>query len=98
MKKNRPVNDKKVTENPYVAPIFGDFHGFPPVFINVSESEVLRDDSYLLYTKLQEQNVKVRMLCRNKVMHAYLIQAMLPEARSDLRKVNDFITEVFKAK
>lgn len=28
---------KEVIKNPYGSPLFGDFHGFPPVFINVSE-------------------------------------------------------------
>lgn len=28
---------KEVIKNPYGSPLFGDFHGFSPVFINVSE-------------------------------------------------------------
>ena len=88
------TEDKEVIENPYGSPLFGDFHGFPPVFINVSESEVLRDDSYLLKKKLDEQGVKTRILSRNKMMHAYLVQAMLPEAKCDLKEVKNFIKEV----
>lgn len=88
------TEDKEVLENPYGSPLFGDFHGFPPIFINVSESEVLRDDSYLLKKKLDEQGVKTRILSRNKMMHAYLIQAMVPEAKCDLKEVKKFIKEV----
>lgn len=88
------TEDREIIENSYGSPLFGDFHGFPPVFINVSESEVLRDDAYLLKKKLDEQEVKTRILSRNKMLHAYLIQTMLPEAKYDLLEVKKFIKEV----
>mgnify|MGYP002764889396 FL=1 len=88
--------DANVIENPYGAPIFGDFHGFPPILINVSGSEVLRDDAYLLNKKLQKQGVTTKVLCRKNAMHAYLVQTMLPEAKQDLLKVKRFIEDVFE--
>lgn len=90
--------EKDVIENPYGAPVFGDFHGFPPVFINVSDSEVLRDDAYLLYRKLKKHGVTTKVLRRKGMMHAYLIQAMIPEAKRDLQEVKKFVTKVFETK
>lgn len=90
--------DRTVFENPYGAPLYGDFHGFPPVFINVSKSEALKDDAYLLNEKLQDQGVITKLLERENVMHAYLIQAMLPEARRDLKEVRTFLVNTIMKK
>ena len=46
--------DKKVLTNPIAAPYYGDYTGCPPVELWVSDSEVLRDDSYILFEKLKE--------------------------------------------
>lgn len=47
--------------NPYISPLFGDYAGFPPTYIQVGENEVLLDDSVMLYRKLLEANVSVKL-------------------------------------
>ena len=43
--------------DPYISPLFGDFHGFPPVYIQVGENEILLDDSLRLYKNLIKAGV-----------------------------------------
>ena len=90
------TEEKNVVEDPYGAPLFGDFQGFPPVFLNASDSEVLLDDSVMMYRKLKKQGVKVKMSRRAGMMHGYLFLPMLPEAKRDLKAVTQFIGECFE--
>lgn len=47
--------------DPYISPLFGNYEGFPPTYIQVGENEVLLDDSVMLYRKLLDVNVSVRL-------------------------------------
>lgn len=47
--------------NPYVSPLFGDFTGFPPVYIQVGENEILLSDTLRLHKKMVEANVSVKL-------------------------------------
>ena len=48
--------DRDLTD-PYISPLFGNFHGFPPVYIQVGENEILLDDSLRLYKNLIKAGV-----------------------------------------
>ncbi len=48
-------------KNPFISPLFGEFTGFPPTYIQVGENEILLSDSLRLHQKLVEANVSVRM-------------------------------------
>ena len=52
---------KEKLNDPFISPLFGDYEGFPPVYIHVGENEVLLDDSVMLYRKLLHANVSVRL-------------------------------------
>ena len=52
---------KEKLNDPFISPLFGDYEGFPPVYIQVGENEVLLDDSVMLYRKLLHANVSVRL-------------------------------------
>lgn len=43
--------------SPLVSPVFADFTGFPPVYIQVGDNEILLDDSQMLYNQLLKYNV-----------------------------------------
>ena len=77
--------DKKVICNPVAAPYYGDFSGCTPIELWVSDSEVLRDDSYLLFEKLKEQKVPVRLYVRSGMMHTWLVIPEFPESKKDLK-------------
>lgn len=48
-------------KNPFISPLFGDYAGFPPTYIQVGENEVLLDDSVMLYQKLLKANASVKL-------------------------------------
>ncbi|MED9905043.1 MAG: alpha/beta hydrolase [Lachnospiraceae bacterium] len=54
-------DEKQDLENPYISPLFGDFEGFPPVYIQVGENEILLSDSVELHKRMVKANVSVRM-------------------------------------
>lgn len=47
--------------DPYISPLYGDFHGFPPVYIQVGENEILLDDSLRLYKNLIKSGVSAHI-------------------------------------
>lgn len=54
-------DEKQDLENPYISPLFGNFEGFPPVYIQVGENEILLSDSVELHKRMVKANVSVRM-------------------------------------
>ena len=48
-------------EDPFISPLFGDYEVFPPTYIQVGGNEILLDDSVMLYKKLLESNVSVKL-------------------------------------
>ena len=48
-------------KNPYISPLYGDFTGFPPVYIQVGDNEILLSDSLNLHKRMVEANVSVRI-------------------------------------
>lgn len=48
-------------ENPLVSPIFGDFSGFPPMYIQCGSSELLAEDSMRLAEKAAASGAKVEL-------------------------------------
>lgn len=77
--------------NPYAAPLYGDFTGFPPIYIAVSDSEYLYDDSLEFYKKLQTSNVTSQFDVYHKKMHAFQVIPVLPEAKRALKNAKSFI-------
>ncbi|MCM1089372.1 MAG: alpha/beta hydrolase [Butyrivibrio sp.] len=47
--------------NPLISPLFGDFGGFPPTYIQAGENEILLSDSKRLYQALLEAKVSVKL-------------------------------------
>ena len=52
---------KELLKDPMVSPLFGDFEGFPPTYIQVGDQEILQSDSVLLYKKMQQAGVNVTL-------------------------------------
>lgn len=79
--------DQAVAHDPLAAPYYGDFAGCPPICLWASESEVLRDDSLILFEKLQKAGRPCRLYLRDRMIHTWLIIPYIPEARRDLKTV-----------
>ncbi len=57
--------------NPLISPLFGNFEGFPPVYIQVGSNEILLDDSNMLYKKLLKANVSVKLDLFKGMWHVF---------------------------
>jgi acetyl esterase/lipase len=78
--------------NPLVSPVYADLTGLPTLFIQVSDSEVLLDDSRRLVENASKAGVKATLRIWPGVPHGWQIfAAFLPEARDALREASDFI-------
>ena len=76
--------DEKVTKDPKAAPYYGDFTGCTPVALWASETEVLLDDSLIMFEKLKEQGVVTKLYLRDGMMHTWMIVPNFAESKKDL--------------
>jgi acetyl esterase/lipase len=96
---NRALNPRPLylgdnrPEDPMVSPINGDLTGLPPLYIQVSDSEMLLDDSLRLARRGHTYNVEVTVDIWRKVPHVWQIFGFLPEAAEALEKSARFLRE-----
>lgn len=81
------ANDLEYLRQPTISPLYGDFSGLPPVFFSVSDTEVLLDDSKVLYEKLKKQGHQTKLDIRHGVCHAFQVFTAMPEAKQALAVV-----------
>jgi len=96
---NRAINPRPMylgenaPEDPMVSPINGDFTGLPPLYIQVSDSEMLLDDSLRLARRGHTYDVEVTVDLWHKVPHVWQIFGFLPESSEALEKSARFLRE-----
>ena len=77
-----------------ISPSFADFTGMPPLFLNVSRSEMLRDDCILLEAKIKAAGVRTRLSTWDDMPHAFSVMTtFLPEARVSITELVRFLSE-----
>lgn len=78
--------------NPLVSPIFADFHGFPPLLIQVSSDEVLLDDGIMLAEKSKADGVDVTLKVWDGLWHVWqVVGDAIPESRIAFEEVRAFL-------
>ena len=78
--------------DPRISPLFGDFHGAPPVFLQVAGTEILRDDAVRIAARLQSQGGEVQCDQWGNLPHVWqYFHGWLPEARTALAQTARFI-------
>jgi len=88
-------NKSEDVNNPLVSPLYGDFTGCSPVYLFASHSEVLYDDSILMYGKLKKDNVPVSMYLRKNVVHTWLVIPSIGESKKDLKLFKKLVDIAF---
>ena len=79
--------------DPLVSPIHGEFHGLPPLYVQVSDSEMLLDDSLRLARRCHIYNVDTQVDIWRKTPHVWQLFAFLPESRQALEKAGAFLRD-----
>jgi monoterpene epsilon-lactone hydrolase len=80
-------------KNPLVSPIYGEYQGLPPMYVLVSDSEMLLDDSLRLARRAQLFNVIVRVDIWRRVPHVWTAMPFLPESKDGLQRAGKFISQ-----
>jgi len=78
-------------EDPLASPMLGDLAGLPPLYVSVSEDEVLYDDSIEFAQRATNAGVAVELEILDHVPHVHTFWAgNLPEADSTIRRVAEW--------
>lgn len=85
--------DGQDLENPLVSPLNGDFAGFPPVYIQVGDNEILLSDSKRLYQRLLRANVSAHLEVFKGMWHVFQM-APFRTAYEAMDKNAEFIFEI----
>jgi len=80
-------------KNPYISPLFGNFEGFPPTYIQVGENEILLSDSLRLHQALADANVSVKIDTYSGMWHVFQMSPV-KAARDAMDKNAEFIYDI----
>lgn len=84
--------------DPRASPLAAAFPDPPPVFLQFSETEILRDDSLRLAAKLRAAGGDVSLDQWPHAPHVWVIfERYVPEAREGLMRAADFVNALFDA-
>lgn len=82
-------------KDPYISPLFGEFHGIPPTYIQVSDAETILDDSLRLAKKMRQDGCDVNIQVWNDCMHVWqFLGGIMPEANRAISKIGEFIVSL----
>ena len=88
--------DESNLTNPLVSPVHGDFHGFPPLLIQVGSEEILLDDSTLLAEKARSAGVDVTLKIWDGMWHVWqALGGLIPENRKTFEEIGQFVQGQF---
>ena len=73
------------------SPLFGDYHGFPPLLFQVGSEEVLLDDTLRAAARAHEAGVSVEAEIWKHMAHVFLAQHTLPQAAAAAKRIVQFI-------
>ncbi len=85
--------DTEYLQNPEISPLFGDFTGFPPTYIQVGELEVLMSDSTMLQKKMSKDGVSVSLDTYKNMWHVFQM-GPFKTAVEAIQKCGEFIYSV----
>ena len=82
--------------DPYISPVFGDYHGFPPMFFTAGTHEMLLDDTLRIAEKLKACGVPVTCELQPGMFHIYVVFArFVPEGKISYQRLLTFIRDNF---
>ena len=78
--------------DPVVSPVFGDLSGLPPLLVQASEAEMLRDDSRRYVNKATAAGSPVTLQTWHHMVHVWQIyHPELPEGREAFEEIGKFL-------
>jgi acetyl esterase/lipase len=78
--------------DPYLSPAYGNFQGFPPLFLQTGNWEMLLSDTITVYEKARDQGVRVTLSLYDGMFHAFQFgKDLYPECRRAWKEVAEFL-------
>jgi epsilon-lactone hydrolase len=77
--------------NPLISPVFGDWHGLPPLLVHAGEDEILRDDAVRVEELAKAAGVDVRLEIYPRMWHVWQLYLTLPQAIQSLDDITQFL-------
>ena len=82
-------------DHPYASPLFADLHGLPPILLQASRAEILRDDTTRFAESARAQGIDVTEDLYDEMPHVWhMFAGVLPEADSALRSMGRWLATV----
>ena len=83
--------------DPYVSPVYGEYHGFPPMLFTVGSHEMLLSDTLTIVEKLRAEGCEVECDVKEGMFHVYtLYSKFLPEAADSNKRILRFVSKHLK--
>ena len=79
--------------HPFVSPLFGEYEGFPPTYIQVGDNEILLSDATMLHRKMIKANVPVQLDIYKGMWHVFQMSPFKP-ANDAMDKNAEFIYDI----
>jgi monoterpene epsilon-lactone hydrolase len=87
---------KDRADNPYISPVYGEFHDFPSMLMQVGGDEVLLNDTIRVAQKAKKAGVSVQQTTYPSMFHVFqMLFPELPDANKAWSEVEAFIRDVF---
>jgi len=84
--------DETNLNNPLVSPVYADFHGFPPLLIQVGSEEILLDDARMLADKAKADGVDVTLKIWDGMWHVWQVLGdLVPESKMAFEEIKEFL-------
>lgn len=87
--------DGEDIKNPLISPLYGDFRGFPPTYIQVGDYEILLNDSTLLDKKMLKDDVLVRIDIFKEMWHVFQMSPF-KTAYDSIDRIAYFIFDILR--
>lgn len=82
-------------KNKYMSPLYGEYEGFPPMYICCGSEEILLDDSFLLFKKAKKAGVKAVLSVRAGMWHSYPeCHHFIPEGKEEILNALSFLDDI----
>ncbi len=80
--------------NPLASPLFADLTGLPPLYIYVSDTEMLLDDSVRIAERARQYGVEVKLVIEKSQPHVWpIFVKLIPEATATLKDIAQHIRQ-----
>ena len=77
--------------DPTVSPLFGDFHGLPPLLLQAGSTEMLLDESVRIADKAHASGVDVELEVWRSMPHVFQAMSLLPQSGEAIESIVRFI-------